>query len=237
MYALNNIQKNVLITATECQYKFGKAIAPEKWNAAIEVAEARFIQPLLGYDLYTDICNTKNVEVTTLNIAALQTIFNDQYPPANSIVLQVGNIVNAVELLSTEYQALWNNALWTYVYECVFLIGLPTNYAQFSASGIVKNNPVGSVIGDTHSNSVGVSLNDIKWMEDRALLDRINPLQAQLELYLCMNKADYPLYDSVCNCKDYDSKNKEKVKRTTSFLDIYPDDCDCDNYGYNSRWD
>ena len=235
MYAVNYIPKNVLITAAECQYKFGAGIAPEKWNAAIAVAEARFIQPLLGYALYSAMCTAKNIAITSGNIAAYQTIFNTQYPPANSIVLQIGNIVNAAELMSADYQALWNNALWDYVYECVYLIAMPKNYAQFSAQGMMKNNPVGSVMGDSHSASVGVSLQDIKWLEDRQLLDVINPLQAQLELYLCINAAAIPLYDSECNCREYNPDNKEKVKRTTSFIDIYPDECDCDTDLYNTR--
>jgi len=237
MYAKTYIQKNVLITAAECQYKFGEGIAPEKWNAAIEVAEARFVQPLLGYALYVDLCSKKNVTVTSGNIATLQTIFNTQYPPANSITLAIGDIVNAVELstMTADYQALWNNALWTFVYECVYFCALSKNYAQFSTQGIMKNNPVGSVMGDSHSTSVGVSLNDIKWLEDRQLLDRINPLQAQLELYLCVNAAAIPLYDSECNCSEYNPYNKQKVKRTTSFIDIYPDECDCDTDLYNTR--
>ena len=222
MYAINYIQKFVLITASECQYKFGDAISPVKWNSAIEIAEARFVMPLLGYSLYTDMCNAKNIFVTSGNIATLQAFIDAQYSPAGTITLQPGNIVNAAELpsMSAAYQLLWNSNLWKYVYECVYFVALSENYAQFTAQGITKSNPVGSVIGDTHSNSVGVGLRDIKWLEDRSLLDRINPLQTVLEQFICANKGLYPLYDnSRCEC--------QKTKRTTSFLlDIYEDEDD-----------
>lgn len=222
MYAINYIQKNVLITSSECQNKFGGAIDPSKWNNAIEIAEARFVLPLLGYNLYTDMCNAKNVVVTSGNIALLQSYFDAQYTPAGTVTLTVGMIVNAVELptMSAAYQLLWNSNLWKYVYECVYFVALSANYAQFSAQGIMKSNPIASAIGDTHTASVGISLNDVKWLEDRSLLDRINPLQTVLEQFLCTNKGSYTLYDSR-RCEDCNKKSQ----RTTSFiLDVYDED-------------
>lgn len=228
MYSVNYINRNVLITSTECAQKFGDAIAPNKWNSAIEIAEARFVVPLLGYDMYIDMCNSKNVTVTSGNISTLQAYFDAQYPPDGTITLQVGNIVNAVELatMSAAYQQLWNMYLYKYVYECVFFIALSSNYAQFTSQGILKSNPVGSVLGDNSTASVGIGLKDIKYLEDRCLLDRINPLQTVLEEWLCANKGSYTLYsNSNCNCL--------KSKRTTSFLlDIYDEE---DNY-YHRSW-
>jgi hypothetical protein len=222
MYAINYIQRNVLITGSECQYKFGNAIAMDKWNSAIEIAEARFVMPLLGWNMYNDMCNSKNVLVTSGNITALQAFIDAQYPPAGSTTLSIGMIVNAVELptMSAAYQLLWNQYLWKYVYECVYFIALSSNYAQFTAQGMVKNNPVGSVLGDKSTESVGIGLRDVKYLEDRVLLDRINPLQTVLEQWICTNKSTYPLYDSSrCDC--------QKSKRTTSFLlDIYDEDDD-----------
>lgn len=230
MYSLNYIPRNTLITSTECTAIFGNTVSPEKWNNAIEIAEARFVMPLLGYNLYTDICAAKNVVVTSGNISTLQPFFNAQYPAGTgtAVTLAVGNIVNAVELptMSAAYQTLWNQYLRRYVYECVYFVALSANYAQFSSQGLLKSNPIGSALADSKTESVGVSLADVKWLEDRSLLDRINPLQTVLEEYLCANKGTYTLYsNSRCECL--------KSKRTTSFiLDIYNDD---DEYGHYNR--
>lgn len=229
MYAINYINRNVLITSAECQQKFGNAISPDKWNSAIEIAEARFVIPLLGWNFYNDLISAKNVVVTSGNIDTLQASINAQYPPDNTIVLSVGMIVNAVELptMSAAYQNLWNMYLWKYVYECVYFIALSSNYAQFTAQGMLKNNPIGAVIGEKNTESVGIGLRDVKYLEDRCLLDRINPLQTVLEQWLCTNKGTYPLYVKDCEFL--------KSQRTTPFiLDIYEDEPYYDRHASNT---
>ena len=228
MYSINLTGRYTLISQDECQAKFGTSIDPRVWLAAIEVAEIRFAQTVLGYDFYNDFCAQKNITIDNGNIAAYQAIFDAQYPPANTVVLQVGYIVNAIELVTdTNLVALWNNFLWRFIYETVFFIALPKNYTQFSSAGIQKNNPIGSIVGDSKpSNSVGIDLKDIKYLQDRQLLDTVNPLQSALEQYLCVNKALFTLWDNTV-CDKYENQDVKKIsqKRTTPFIDIYPDEC------------
>ena len=241
MYSLNLAGRFTLISNDECNAKLGINVDNDKWLSAIEVAELRFVQAFMGYDFYQDFIAQKNVTLTSGNIAGYQTIFDAQYPPAGRVVLQVGQIINAIELVTTPtYVTLWNNFLWRYVYECVFLIALPNNYAQFSSSGVLKNNPMGSIVGDSKpTNSVGIDLKDCKFLQDRQLLDKINPLETIIRQYLCLNLGDYPLYDSK-KCEWLNTtelKDNPKQNRVTSFLDIlYKDDDDnwqnrCDRRG------
>jgi hypothetical protein len=233
MYSINLTGRFTLINQDECQAKFGSSIDPRIWLSAIEVAEVRFAQLVLGYDFYNSFCAQKNVVIDSGNIAAYQAIFDTQYPPANTVVLKVGYIVNAIELVTdTDLAALWNNFLWRYIYECVYFIALPKNYTQFSSAGIQKNNPIGSIVGDSKpSNSVGVDLKDIKYLQDRQLLDTVNPLQSAVEQYLCVNKSLFPLWDnSVCDKYEDNDVKKLNNKRTNPFIDIYPDECNRDRW-------
>lgn len=218
MYSLNLLDRNVLITADEVIKKVNvTAIDPHLFLSAIEIAEERFVRPLLGSDLYEDMIDQKNVVVDAGNKAGLQAhiVLRDK----NSIYqLQDGDIVNAWELLDDpiEYQALWKERLWKFVAECVYFIALPENYAQFTTQGMVKNNPVGSVIGEKSSGSVGIDLKDIKYLNDKQLLERINPLQHSLEEYLCKNISKFPKYPSS-KCQSCDTEGKKEV-RTTSWV-------------------
>lgn len=230
MYALNPISRNVLITPDECTRKLPNAsLDSEKWISAIELAEIRFVIPLLGWNLYNDICAQKNIIVSSGNILALQDIFNNQwgFQPDGAtprVILAVGNVVNSIDLVtvSDAYRNLWNQALWNYVFNCVWFTALTENYAQFTSSGVQKSNPLDSSIGTTSASNVGISLNDLRYLNDRLLLDRINPLQDYVEQWLCINITLYPLYP-LGKCSKW---NKEGTKRTTSFINIYEDE-DC----------
>ena len=223
MYSLNPIPRNVLITPDECTSMFkGNAIDPSVWAASIEIAEERFVRPVLGYAFYEAIATAKNTLVTSGNIASLQSQMT-----AKNITLSVGQIVNGVEILTAAnaaYGTLWAARLARYCFEAVYYVAQIDNYTQFSAQGILKNNPEGSVLGEKAAQSVGVGLNDIKWLTDKQLLDRINPFKASLEQYLCVNIASYPLYDN-CNCQGQgsDANSVKSAKRTTPFVDIYDD--------------
>ena len=240
MYAINPTSKFVLISPDECTAKVSNsALDSKKWQMAIELAEARFVIPLLGYKLYKDICNQKNVIVTNGNIVALQTLFTAQFGTNintnPNVVLKVGQIVNAVELITAtpSYISLWNEALWNYVFNCVYFIAMTENYAQFSSDGLLKNNPIDSAIGTESAKSVGISLADLRYLNDRWLLDRVNPLQDVCEQYLCANITLYPLYPiQKCEkwgCFNNSSSNNdgELTKRTTTFINIYEDEDNC----------
>lgn len=232
MYAINPISRNTLITPDECTVKLpNSSLDSKKWIAAIELAEVRFVMPLLGWNLYNAICAEKNIIVDAGNLSALQAIFTAQFgtdPTTGdpNVTLVVGNIVNSIDLgtVSAANRNLWNQALWNYVFNCVWFIAFTENYAQFSSSGLQKNNPLDSAIGSDHAASVGISLNDLKYLSDRILLDRINPLQDYVEQWLCVNRASYPLYP-YANCEDRETTDGQYGKRRTStFINIYEDD-------------
>lgn len=241
MLGINPISRNVLITPDECTAKLENgSIDSKKWSACIEVAEAKFVLPVLGWSMYHDICAQKNVVVSSGNIVALQATFTAQFgtDPVTStpnVILTEGMIVNGPELISTTpaYATLWNQALWNFVYQCVHALALPGNYAQFTSSGIQKNNPLDSAIGSTSSANVGISLNDLRFLMDNQLLDRINTAQNYLEWYICANVTGYPLYP-LCNCSKYtpvtqDGRSGLTPARPTTFVNIYEDE--------DRRWD
>lgn len=244
MYAVlpYSISRPTLITPDECTAKLPNAsLDSAKWKAAIELAEIRYVEPILGWNLYTDICTNKNALVTSGNIVALQAIFTAQfgYEPDGTtpkVVIAVGQTVNSIDLVtvSAAYKNLWNNALWNYVFNCVYLVAIVENYAQFTSSGVQKANPLDSAIGTTSAANVGISLNDLRFLNDKLLLDRVNPLQDYLEKWICVNITQLPLYP-VCKCQDrWEMKGGEIVSRTTQFINIYEDE---DNNWHKGWWD
>lgn len=228
MYSINPLSRFTIITPDECTHKLpGVSLDSKKWIAAIELAEIRFVIPLLGYSLYTDICNDKNVYVDSGNIGALQALINTSFSANKNPTLAIGNIVNSPELgsFSPAYKMLWNQALWNYIYNCVYFIALTENYAQFTSSGVVKANPLDSSIGEVAKSSTGISLSDLRYLNDRWLFDRINPLQDYVELTIFNNLSSFPLYPrEKCAHRDSDGN-----KRTTSFINIYDEEDDCRN--------
>ncbi len=232
-YAINPLSRPVLITPDECTSRLPESsLDSKKWISAIPIAEVRLIIPVLGYNLYNDICNQKNIQVTSGNITLLQGFINQTFGTNQAgnpkVTLSIGMFVNSIDLVTVgaPYVALWNTALWDFVFNCVYFIALSENYAQFTNQGILKNNPIGSLVGnDKQSNSVGIDLKDLRYLNDRWLLDRINPFQDYLEQYLCANISLLPLYPYQ-KCSKWNRETNEK--RTTEFINIYEDDdCGC----------
>lgn len=237
MYAINPISRNTLITPDECTVKLPNAsLDSKKWVAAIELAEVRFLVPLLGWNMYNDICSQKNITVSSGNIGPLQAIFTAQFGLAidgstPNVVLSVGMVVNSIDLVTVgaNYLSLWNQALWNYTFNCVLFIAITENYAQFTSSGMQKANPLDSSIGEISKANVGISLNDLRYLNDRLLLDRINPLQTYVEQWICVNIAQYPLYPRI-KYNDRWDKDRQDINRTSTFINIYEDE-DCRGRG------
>jgi len=240
MYSINPTSRFTLITPDECTAKLPQSsLDSTKWQAAIEIAEARFAIPVLGWDMYTDITNQKNIIINSGNIATYQAIFDTQFGyqidgTTPRVVLVVGQIVNSVDLITTtpSYVTLWNQALWNYVFNAVWFVALTENYSQFTSSGIQKSNPLDSAIGTVPSQNVGISLADLRYLSDRWVLDRINVLQRYMEQFICKNKPLYPLYPQE-NCSAKWDKTGDNL-RTTTFIDIYED---CWDRDVCSKWD
>jgi len=232
MYALNPLPVNVLITPDEVTRYFpGNSIDPNIWSSVIQLAETRFVVPILGYNFYQQFCAQKNVVVTSGNQAALQALF-----PANYNALQISNIVNAIDLItvSSANLALWNNVLWPFIAQCVMFTALPANYAKFTSQGIQKNNPSPTFIdGSAGGTSAGISLNDLKYLRNDVLLQNISVMQEALEKFIYANATQYPLVP----CESYNKWGDDKVKdtRTSGIVFIYDeDDCDDKRRNYNN---
>lgn len=213
MYSLNLLDRNVLITADEVVKKVNvSSIDPHVFLAAIEIAEERFVRPLLGYDLYEAMIAQKNVVVTEENMADLQEHIT--LKDENGIYrLKEDDIVNALELFTTaSYKTLWKERLWKFTAECVYLLCISENYAQFTTQGIVKNNPSPAFMeSGSKGQSSGIDLKDVKWLTDSAMMGRIEPLRVALQEYLHRNGTLFPLYRVNCN-------DEVKPARTTGWV-------------------
>lgn len=206
MYNVNLLPRRVLITPAEVinNIPTDEVLGIKKVLYAIEIAEERFVRPALGYDFYEALATQKNTTVTSGNIADLQAKLDAQRA-ADAVrqpyILTVGQMLNATEFLTTAaYLTLWNERLVKFIAECVRFVALPENYAQFTNQGIMKNNPAIAVISDKQNDSASIGLADVKFLMDKWIQDRIEPLQTSLHLFLCKNAANYPLYGNKCDC-------------------------------------
>lgn len=194
MYKVNKLPRKVLIVSDEVIAWGPTTDNPEVGNIekAIQIAEERFIKPLICKDLYNDFRTQKNEIVTDINKEYLEDLFD------NGTKLVVGQIVNAIEFCDTWYRTLWTEHLWKLLAECVIYVASPTNWSKYSAAGEMVNNPK-SIAADSGSGSNSVDLADIKWKMDKLLMDRIDPLIASTQEYLFDNRNYFPKY----NCRDF----------------------------------
>lgn len=194
MYRVNLLPRKVLIVSDEVIAWGPTDNNPGIRNIeqAIQIAEERFIKPLICKDLYNDFREQKNVAVTDINKEFLEDLF-----PAGTI-LQVGALVNAIEQCDAWYQTLWTEHLWKLIAECVIYVASPTNWSKYAAAGEMVNNPK-SISADSGSGANSVDLADMKWKMDKLLMDRIDPLIASTQEYLYDNRAHFPKY----NCRDF----------------------------------
>lgn len=179
-------------------------------NSCIQIAEERFIKPAICKNLYDDIKFQKNKLVTTANQAFLQSLF-----PVGADVLNIGEIVNAIEFVSNPwYNSLWNEYLWKLTAECVMYIATPVNFSRFSTQGEMQNNPKNPMEGQ---DSASVDLATIKWKADKLLNDRIAPLISSVEQWIYDNKGYFPLSD----CKNWstsDDYDGVAIKRKSAYV-------------------
>ncbi len=236
MYRENLLHRNVLIVTDEVIAKAAieQNVAVRMMQSAIEIAEERFIAPLLGDEFYEEFIDKKNVVVDDTNRAELQAKVNE----GNSgelIVLTNGQIINAIELLDAGvdewYLKLWNRFLWKITAECVAYIAMPANAIRTTAQGEMQNNPASPMGGQA---SASVDVKTIKFKMDKILQDRIDPLIEAMKKWMCTNKSYFPKWDSVkAGCK---STTGISVKRKGPWIhgvydDVDKPDCPCNNDG------
>jgi hypothetical protein len=164
---------------------------------AIQIAEDRFVKPVICKDLYYDFREKKNVVVTDINKTFLEALINEGNG-SEPIVIKVGDIINAIELVDNEwYVQLWNEYLWKLTAECVFYIASPTNFSRYTAAGEMENNP--KVISNEGQGSASVDVPKMKWKMDKILLERINPIITSMHEWLADNRGYFPFY----NCQSF----------------------------------
>lgn len=216
MYRVLKSTRKTLITADEvvAVTATDNNVDPRQIDAAIQIAEDRFIRNSICQNFYKDFVNRKNVVVTLVNELYLEGLVG-----AN---LEVGQVVNAIELVSDQdYVDFWHEHLWKWIAECVVYVASPTNYSRFTSSGEMENNP--NAASFEGQNSASVPLANMKWKMDKMMQDRIDPLRAAAELYLFNNIGLFPYVD----CKNWDvvttPTGVSKLRKSGWIFGIYDD--------------
>lgn len=224
MYRINPLMRNVLITTDEVIFHAPtkQTLDPRTIQNSIIIAEERFIVPALGHALYYELVKSKNVVVDDTNKGLLQSRFSNN-------TLQNGMLVNAYELLSEANKDLWIQQLWKLTAECVLLLAMPDAFVQFGSEGVIHAVPQSGPMST--SGVVTPDLKSVKWVMDKKIMDRIDPLINALHTYICWNRTVtpgiYPLYIKECPCNDNTAKNSRK---TDVVLGLYDDEEGCGCY-------
>ncbi len=221
MYRINRLMRNVLITTDEVIYHAPTkhSLDPRAVEQSIIIAEERLIRTALTDDLYYAIADEKNREVTSSNKAATEQLINSSLPEGSEpITLNEGEIVNAMEFLSPNNLKLWKQHLWKLTAECVMLGSTPEAYVQFGAEGVIHTVPAAGPMNTT--GLVSPELRSVKWLMDKKMMDRIDPLTEAMHAWICRNKSSYPLYARDCGC---DSKGVAYKRKSDIVLGLYDD--------------
>lgn len=241
MYRINRLHRNVLITPDEVIFHAptDQQIDERQVLQNIIVAEERFIANCLGDGFYEDFINKKNTKVTGQNKSDLLTKINQSLAMSNLPVitesdLKYGMIINAIELVDDEwYIKLWERFLWKLTAECVDMMTIVPSWLRHTSTGQQMNNP--NVIGGNGSGSASGNQKDVQFKITTSLQDRIDPLIERMRLWLCQNKAHFPLYTKDCGggcgCDENNGNAPDGVShiRKTNFItNLYEE-----NYGSN----
>jgi hypothetical protein len=228
MYRINPLMRNVLITVDEVIFH-----APSKHTMdrrmieqSIIIAEERIVRPALSDDLYYALCDEKNRIVTIDNKDPLEALINDSTQDAGPVILEIGDIVNAMEFLSANNLSLWKQHLWKLTAETCMLSASPDAFVQFSSEGLVHGAPPAGPM--TTATVVSPELRSVKWLMDKKMMDRIDPLTESLHAWVCRNKVKYPLYKKTCDC---DSKGTAYKRKSDIVLGLYDDADNTQNCG------
>jgi hypothetical protein len=220
MIGVNPLRTKVLITTDEVIFHAptDHTLDPRVVLQSIIIAERRFIKPIVGSSVYSDLISNKNLLVTSSNKAALQVIVNaGRSADRKEIILNTGDYVNSDTYLNEQQQDLWYNYLHKIVAECVWFCSLPVNRARFTSSGVVKNHPETIT---AEKESVTVDLKDLKHLLDKGLQERITPLIDDLHEYMC--DVGYPGYTRDCGCKTTTTQKMSGV-----LFGLYDDEKKC----------
>lgn len=227
MYRVNFLMRNVLITPDEVVFHAPTkhTLDPRTIQNSIIIAEERFVRPALTDAFYEALCSEKNKEITADNKAAIEAAISASV--GSQVTLEVGDIVNALEYLNSDYKTFWKQHLWKLTAECVMLIAVPEAFVQFGSEGLVHNAPPAGPM--TSSGVVSPELKTVKWSMDKKMMDRIDPLIEAMHAWLCKRKQTYPLYTKACDC---DASGVAYQRKTDFIFGIYDDEEESNNCCY-----
>ncbi len=234
MYNINPLMRNVLLTSQEVIFHAPTkhTLDPRMIDNSIIVAEERFLREELGTALYADMANTKNKEITSGNIAAMQILVGT---PSDLVpTLKEGDILNSFKFMSTAYQNLWKQFLWKVGAECVLISAYPEGFVQFSSEGTMHQVPPAGLM--VTSGFVSPLLGSMKWIMDKKIQDRVGPLVNNMHRYICENRIDFGLYKKPCpDCGDDEGKEKWSGLAQGLYEDDSDKDC-CGGREWNDQY-
>ena len=236
MYRLNNLKRNLLITADEVLFHAptDQKIDARQIEQNIIVAEERWIANSICDKFYEDFISKKNKKVTTENKNELLTKINeslsiDGLNPIKESDLKVGMIINAIEFVDNEwYVKLWERFLWKLTAECVDMMTIVPSWLRHTSVGQQMNNP--NTIGGNGAGSASGSVKEIDYKIHNVIQDRIDPLIERMHMWICQNKDHFPLYckdcGNVCGCGDDGSSpdGVSHVRKTNFITNLYDDE-------------
>ena len=235
MYRFNLLKRPVLITIDEVVAKAAMSNNPDVRMILqnIEIAEERFIAPAIGEALYEDLISKKNLVITSSNQATTLALVNaslvaDGKDPVST--LPIGSIVNAIEFITDpDYIALWNRFLWRLTAEAVDMMCTVPSWLQHTAQGQLMNKP--AIIGSSGESASG-SAKDVKFKMDVQMQERIDPLRARMEQWICLRKTAAPgalaLYTKSCGDCENDTDGISVLRKSGFVFGAYDDPDDCD---------
>jgi hypothetical protein len=223
MYRVNRLPRLTVIITDEVI-----AMGPVSSNPAVQtlsdsiiIAEERFLKKAMCDDFYYDFRDKKNRVVTSENKSELEAAVNIGNT-GDPIELSVGEIVNAIELVSDEwYKKWWFEFGWKLAAEAVVYTSIPTNWLRHEASGEMMNSPK-TLSMESRASQSG-ELKDVQWKMNKMHQDRIDPMIEASHEWLCKHREHFPLYNCKnCGC---DESGGVSVKRKTGWIHgIYDDD-------------
>ena len=234
MFRINNLKRNVLITADEVLFHAptDQKIDARQIEQNIIIAEERFIANTICDRFYDDFIRQKNRTVTAENKAELLLKINSslELDGLNTIKesdLKIGMIINAIEFVENEwYIKLWERFLWKLTAECVDLMCVIPSWLRHTSVGQQMNNP--NVIGGNGSGSATGGIKEIDYKIQNTIRDRIDPLTERMEMWICQNKNNFPQYCKPCKtigCNDGTDINDgvSHIRKTNFITGIYKD--------------
>lgn len=225
MYRINDLNRNVLIVPDEVLFHAPIGHEPNlrSLRQSIIIAEERFVRPALSSGLYNQLITSKNKLVTNLNKELLEQNIYDE--TGEGVALNIGNIVNSRYFLSDREAELWDMFLWKLTAECVAFISVPEAFIQQGSAGLVHLHPQSSPMVD--SKEVTPELRSAKWLMDKKLQDRIDPLIEAMKFWICENKNYFSTYTGQCDCSDQNQDGVSWKRKTSYVFGVYDEEENC----------